>query len=57
VILALVNTGQAAGQSRRELFRAVWESACAAAGVDGGPPPDDVAPIATIPFLTEPWFC
>jgi radical SAM superfamily enzyme YgiQ (UPF0313 family) len=56
-ILRVVETGQAAGLTRRQLFSEVWDAARDSGGLDIAPPISDVAPIATIPFLTEPWFC
>jgi len=41
-----------AGGTRREVFARIWEAA------HGAPPPDfHLAARATIPYMTEPWFC
>jgi hypothetical protein len=48
-----------AGTDRTEVFRRVWTAARAVAGdrwpVD--PPLDEAVPVATVPYLTEPWYC
>ena len=52
---ALVKRGTSAEQSRARIFREVWAAAEAAAGIWHEPPP--VVSRATIPYLTEPWYC
>jgi radical SAM superfamily enzyme YgiQ (UPF0313 family) len=46
---------------RDEVFRRVWEAARAVVGADSAwpvePPLDEAVPIATVPYLTEPWYC
>jgi len=47
------------GASRREVFDRVWDAAHAQAGVE--PPARRALPVlparATVPYLTEPWYC
>jgi hypothetical protein len=61
-VLAIVKESQKHNQPRRQVFAKIWEiaraahSALAAAGVRALDL--DLAPSrATIPYLTEPWFC
>ncbi len=56
-VLAVV--GRHNGHDRRAVFRAVWKTVQDFGAVtnDPGAPDDDVAPPATIPYLTEPWYC
>jgi radical SAM superfamily enzyme YgiQ (UPF0313 family) len=60
-VLRIVEEGQAAKRSRREIFKEVWFASHAAQHGDmvsfGEPPLDDVRPVADIPYLTEPWYC
>ncbi|MFV1972045.1 MAG: CUAEP/CCAEP-tail radical SAM (seleno)protein, partial [Acidimicrobiia bacterium] len=60
-IARIVQQGQAAGMSRIEIFNEVWGAANTAGGHDAAPlfepHVDDVPPRATIPYLTEPWYC
>ena len=60
-VLRIVEQGQAAKRSRREMFKDVWCAAHTAQHGDmvslGEPPLDDVRPVADIPYLTEPWYC
>jgi radical SAM superfamily enzyme YgiQ (UPF0313 family) len=48
-------------QGRDETFRQVWAAARDFAGTDSSwpetPPLDEAVPIATVPYLTEPWYC
>ena len=43
--------------SRREAFAAVWTLAHQALGEQAPALPEPVAAAATIPYLTEPWYC
>ncbi len=61
-VLDAVHRGQHCGLPRRELFRGVWRLASAAAERDARRGLDlsalDRAPAAaTVPYLTEPWYC
>jgi radical SAM superfamily enzyme YgiQ (UPF0313 family) len=56
-VLDAVERGQASGRSRRELFRDVWHLTHEAAEMPQRPPGGGAPVPATIPFLTEPWFC
>ncbi len=60
-IARIAQQGQAAGMSRIEIFNEVWEAAHTAGGRDAAPlfepHVEDVAPMASIPYLTEPWYC
>ena len=57
----LVRNAQASGRTGVELFNDIWIAANAARGADVAPffAPEvgDVPPVATIPYLTEPWYC
>ena len=60
-VLRIVEEGQGARRSRREIFKEVW---CATHTALHGdmvalvePPRDYVRPVADIPYLTEPWYC
>lgn len=60
-VVRVVEQGQAAGHSRREIFTEIWQLS------HGGksdsmvsfsePSLDDVRPVANIPYLAEPWYC
>ena len=54
-----VGAGSRKGASRRALFRQVWELARDAAGLSNERLPDLPLPQAraTVPYLTEPWYC
>lgn len=56
-VLAVV--GRHHGHDRRAVFREVWRVAQEFGAVTDDPrlPDDDVAAPATIPYLTEPWYC
>lgn len=54
-ILALV--GERSGDTRSSVFAGVWEIAASAAGSGASVPLDEAVPIATVPYLTEPWYC
>lgn len=60
-IVRIVREGQAVGLSRVGIFNEVWIAAHGANGCDVSslldPDVDDVAPLAAIPYLTEPWYC
>lgn len=47
----LIRTREKRGQARTEIFGAVWEKAF------GAPPDFHLVARATIPYLTEPWYC
>ncbi|MBI4640745.1 MAG: radical SAM protein, partial [Candidatus Tectomicrobia bacterium] len=56
----LVKSGEANGDSRREIFSKVWMAAQKAAKGSVRPMPAmmiDSLPRAPIPYLTEPWYC
>lgn len=51
-LAARVEAEVKAGGERQEVFARIWEAA------HGAPPPDfHLAARATIPYMTEPWFC
>ena len=58
-IQALVRAATARGESRREIFAQVWLLAeqAAAGSPRPLPPPVEARARATIPYLTEPWYC
>lgn len=61
-VLRAVEEGQSNDESRREIFRRVWALAHAAAeGVAVESTRiailDQAPPRATVPYLTEPWYC
>ena len=57
-VTAAVQDAVAAGRSRRDVFAGVWAPAAATTGRAGAPPVlDDVPGVATVPYLTEPWYC
>ena len=58
-ICALVKDAEARSQSRREIFSQVWERAERAANGSVRPLPEEALgrPRATIPYLSEPWYC
>jgi radical SAM superfamily enzyme YgiQ (UPF0313 family) len=60
-VLKVIEQGVKAGQSRTEMFREVWAASLAAQNGHtvsfGKPPLDEVRPVASIPYLTEPWYC
>ena len=58
-IQALVRAATARGESRREIFAQVWLLAeqAAAGSPRPVPPPVEARARATIPYLTEPWYC
>jgi hypothetical protein len=48
---AMIKHEERSGSPRREIFAKIWQSAY-------GAPPDFALPArATIPYLTEPWYC
>ena len=53
---AIVAEGEAAGQSRRDLFAAIWVHAHAAAGLSAPALPAESIG-APLPRLSEPWYC
>lgn len=58
VISGIIKRGLSEKASRKEIFGAVWEEANTL--TDRAPPVYDPAPqpsLATIPYLTEPWYC
>ena len=57
-ILHLVQGQEAAGQSRRAIFAQIWRAVHRFTDPkDGADLPPLVPPAATIPYLTEPWYC
>ena len=57
-VQSLVERGEKMGRTREHVFRQIWEAAHAAAGLDS-PAPVEPALVAraTVPYLTEPWYC
>ena len=60
-VVSIVQDGQARDLSQVGIFNEVWAAATAAVGIESAAPTvphtDDVADPATIPYLTEPWYC
>ncbi len=58
-IFGLVKEAEAEGRSRRAIFAQVWERAERAAVGSVRPLPEGARgrPRATIPYLSEPWYC
>ena len=61
-IMAAVTQGQSLHESRRQIFRRVWDLAHQAYHDSVGEHlkiawSDQAPPRATVPFLTEPWYC
>lgn len=57
-IVRVVEGGHARNHTRRRVYRDVWHAAHRlVTGVESDPPLEEVVPPATVPFLTEPWFC
>jgi radical SAM superfamily enzyme YgiQ (UPF0313 family) len=58
-VQALVKAAEAEAASRRDIFSRVWLAAERAASQTGRrlPRPPDRRPRATIPYLSEPWYC
>jgi len=57
--LQLVQSSEAEGASRRDIFLRLWQAAHKAAGLFAPPlpPPIGSAPRGPIPYLNEPWYC
>jgi hypothetical protein len=57
--LQLVQTGEAEGASRQEIFLRLWEAAHKAALLPIPPLPAPLIdpPRSPIPYLSEPWYC
>jgi len=57
--LQLVQSGEAAGASRQEIFSRLWDAAHKAAGLPPPPlpAPAQAPPRGPIPYLSEPWYC
>ena len=57
--LQVVQSGEAEGASRREIFERLWHAAHKAARIPAPPIPAPVAPPARapVPYLDEPWYC
>jgi tRNA A37 methylthiotransferase MiaB len=61
-VMAAVQQGQSLHESRRQIFRRVWDLAHQAYHDSVGEHwkvacSDQAPPRATVPFLTEPWYC
>jgi len=60
-VVTIVEQGQAAKHSRREIFNDIWRAAHKAQHDESDayrdPPLADVRPVTDIPYLTEPWYC
>lgn len=64
-VMRQVQKGQSLGETRRQIFQRVWKTAHDAydEAIDRElysqvlRPMDQAAPQASIPFLTEPWYC
>jgi radical SAM superfamily enzyme YgiQ (UPF0313 family) len=57
-----IREGHARHEDRREIFRRVWKLAREACGITAGRAIDEwhlhaAPPPATVPYLTEPWYC
>ncbi len=57
--LSLVQSGEAEGDSRREIFIRLWTAAhkAAARSVAALPPPVETPVRGPVPYLSEPWYC
>lgn len=57
--LQLVQSGEADGASRREIFERLWRTAYKTGQIPAPPVPAPVAPPARgpVPYLDEPWYC
>ena len=57
--LQLVQSSEAEGASRHEVFERLWHAAHKAAQLPAPPLPAPVAPLARgpVPYLDEPWYC
>ena len=57
--LQLVQSSEAEGASRHEVFERLWHAAHKAAQISAPPVPAPVAPPARapVPYLDEPWYC
>lgn len=61
-VLAAVQQGQAESEDRHQIFARVWrlaEESCQAAVADrlAGRELDQAPPRASVPYLSEPWYC
>ncbi|MBI3472719.1 MAG: radical SAM protein [Candidatus Solibacter usitatus] len=53
-LLSRIRRAEREGASRSQIFGAIWKLA----HQDGAPPPDfHLAARASVPYLTEPWYC
>jgi hypothetical protein len=56
--LQLVQSGEAAGVDRQEIFSRLWDAAHKAAALATPPlPATQAPPRGPIPYLSEPWYC
>jgi radical SAM superfamily enzyme YgiQ (UPF0313 family) len=57
--LQLVQSGEAEGANRQEIFSRLWEAAHKAAALPTPPLPEptQAPPRGPIPYLSEPWYC
>jgi hypothetical protein len=57
--LQLVQSGEAAGVDRQEIFWRLWDAAHKAAALPTPPlpAPMQAPPRGPIPYLSEPWYC
>lgn len=57
--LQLVQSGEAAGANRQEIFWRLWDAAHKAASLPTPPlpAPPQAPPRGPIPYLSEPWYC
>jgi radical SAM superfamily enzyme YgiQ (UPF0313 family) len=57
--LQLVQSGEAEGGSRQDIFSRLWEAAHKAAALPTPPLPEptQAPPRGPIPYLSEPWYC
>ena len=54
----IVERGEKMGRSRDKTFQRIWQAAHAAAGQDAFAPPEPaLVARASVPYLTEPWYC
>lgn len=56
-VTRITTKGQKSGWSHVAMFNEIWIAANAAAGHAVEPLLEDVPSMATIPYLTEPWYC
>lgn len=57
VVQAIAAEGERKKESRSAIFERIWKAAHAAAGLNVPTLSEAGAPVAPVPFLSEPWYC